>query len=71
MTTIDQTPGMDPDLKARMQEACDRVSKGIPISREERKAAAARIDRMREENAERFGIQNVAVDLVRQSRDSQ
>ncbi len=71
MKTVDETIGMDPDVKARMQDACDRVSKGIPISPEERKAAAARIDQMREANAKRLGIQDVALDLVRQSRDSQ
>jgi len=71
MNTVEEIAGMDPNVKVRMQDACDRISKGIPISPEERKAAAARIDEMREANAKRLGIQNVAVDLVRQSRDSQ
>jgi hypothetical protein len=71
MKTIDQLPGIDPDLKARMQEACDRIAKGIYPTTEERLKSAANIDRMREENAERFGIQNVAVDAVREWRDRQ
>ena len=38
---------------------------------EERKAAVGRIDRMREENAKLFGIQDVTLDAVRESRNSQ
>lgn len=70
MNTVRDTTGMDPRVKAKLQEACDRVARGETMSQEERKAAAARIDKMREENAKIFGIQEVAVDLVRQSRDS-
>jgi hypothetical protein len=70
MSTIDHTIGMDPTVKAKLQEACDRVARGEHIPQEERKAAAARIDKMREDNARVLGIQEVAVDLVRQSRDS-
>ncbi|MEO8496207.1 MAG: hypothetical protein ABI614_14150 [Planctomycetota bacterium] len=70
MNTVDNTTGMDPTVKAKLQEACDRVARSEKISQEERKAAAARIDQMREENAKILGIQEVAVDLVRQSRDS-
>ena len=70
VNTVEDTTGMDPTVKAKLQEACDRVARGEKISQEERKAAAARIDKMREENAKILGIQEVAVDLVRQSRDS-
>ena len=62
--------GIDPALKIDIQEACDRIAKGILPTMEERKAAAARIDRMREENAKLFGIQDVTLDAVRQSRNS-
>jgi hypothetical protein len=61
---------MDPALKAEMQEACDRIAKGILPTMAERKAAAARIDRMREDNAKLFGIQDVTLDAVRESRNS-
>ncbi len=70
MNTVDDTTGMDRAVKTKLQEACDRVASGAKISQEERKAAAARIDKMREENAKILGIQEVAVNLVRQSRDS-
>ncbi len=71
-TTADYT-GMDPVLKAELQEACDRIAKiakGIFPTMEERKAAAATIDRMREENARLLGIQDVTLDAVRESRNS-
>ena len=70
MNTVDVTTGMDHTVKAKLQERCDRVASGEKISQEERKAAAARIDNIREENAKILGIQEVAVDLVRQSRNS-
>ena len=45
----------------------------IPVAddlyqRASQKAAAARIDRVREENARRFDIQDVTLDAVRESR---
>ncbi len=70
MNSLEANTEMDPAMKAKMQEACDRVSQRERIAPEERKAAAARIDRRREANAKKLGIQNVAVDLVRQIRDS-
>jgi hypothetical protein len=71
MKTTAKHIGMNPALKAELQEACDRVAKGILPTMEERKAAAARIDRMREENARLFGIQDITLDAVRESRNSQ
>jgi hypothetical protein len=71
MKTTAEDAGMDRALKAAMQEACDRIAKGVLPTMEERKAAAARIDRMREENAKLFGIQEVTLDAVRASRKSQ
>jgi hypothetical protein len=55
---------MDPAFKADMQEACDRIAQGIRPTMEERKAAATRIDRMREENAKLFGIEDVALGAI-------
>jgi hypothetical protein len=57
-------------LKSEMQEACNRIAQGRLPTMEERKAAAARIDHMREENAKLFGIQDVTLDAIRQSRNS-
>ena len=70
MNTVGKAADMDPALKAEMQAACDRIAKGILPTMEERKAAAARIDRLREENAGLFGVQDVTLDAVRESRNS-
>ena len=42
---------------------------GIFPPMEERKAAAARIDQMRAETARLFGVQDVTLDAVRESRN--
>ena len=70
MKTTAEYHGIDPALKAEMQEACDRIARGILPTMQERKAAAAQIDRMREENAKIFGIPDVTLDAVRASRNS-
>jgi hypothetical protein len=61
---------IDPALMAQMQEACDRIAHGIFPTMEERKAAAAKVDTLREDNARAFGIQNVTLDAIRASRSS-
>jgi hypothetical protein len=71
MNTTAFASNINPALKAEMQEACDRIAKGILPTMEERKAAAARIDRLREENAKLLGIQDVTLDAVRRSRSGQ
>jgi len=69
MIIADQT-GIDLHLKKKIQAACDRIAQGIYPTMEERKAAAAKIDQLREENAKLFGIQNVTLDAVRESRSA-
>lgn len=69
MKTATENAGMNPALKAEMQKACDRIANGILPTMEERKAAAARVNRLREENARLFGVQDVTVDAVRESRN--
>ena len=71
MKTTEEKTGMDPALKADLQAACDRIAEGILPTMDERKAAAARIDCMREENARLLGIQDVTLDAVRESRNGQ
>ena len=69
MDTIDRIRGIDPKAKAELQDVCDRVSQGIRDPEAARKAIA-RMNTMREELRQRIGVQNIAVDLVRQTRDS-
>ena len=68
MTTIAETATIDPALKARMQAACDRIAKGILPTMEDRTESAATTDRVREENARAFGVQDVTLEAVRASR---
>ncbi len=68
MNTNDITASMSPDLAAEFQEAVDDLAKGIRRP-DKMKAACERMDRMREENRKLFGEQNIAVELIRQTRD--
>ena len=68
MKTVANATGSDP--KAELQEALNKLAKGIPFTPEEKDAALKRMDRMREENRRLFGETNIAVELVRQGRDN-
>ena len=57
-----------PELLAELQEAVDRVVKGVRDPEAMRKACE-RMDQMREEMRRRVGEVEVAVDLIREIRD--
>ena len=57
-----------PDLASEFREAVDDLAKGIRRP-EKMQAACDRMDRLREENRRLFGEQNIAVELIRQTRD--
>ena len=59
-----------PELMAELEEAIDRVMRGIRNPEAMRKAGE-RMDRMREEMKRRVGEVQVAVDLVREIRDEE
>jgi hypothetical protein len=56
------------DLAAEFQRALDDLAKGVRRP-EDMKAACEHMDRLREENRRLFGEQNLAVELIRQTRD--
>jgi hypothetical protein len=69
MTTTEITIGSIPDdVKAELQEALDNLSKGIRDPEKARRARE-RMNSIREENRQLFGEQNIAVELIRQTRD--
>jgi len=68
MNRSESTTGIPPDLAVEFQEALDDLAKGIRRP-EKMQAACERMDRLREENRQLFGEQNIAVELVRQARD--
>ena len=68
MNTTKTTAPIPPNLAAEFQEAVDDLVKGIRRP-EKMQAACERMDRLREENRRLFGEQNIAVELIRQTRD--
>ncbi len=52
-----------------LQFALERLAQGIHDPEAARKSRE-RMHRMREENRKRFGIQSIAVDLIREARNS-
>lgn len=68
MNTAEILPGISPELAAEFREVVDDLMKGIRRP-EKMKAACERMDRMREENRRLFGEQNLAVQLIRETRD--
>ena len=69
MKTIEEIAAMDPKTKAELQDVCERVARGVAPTREEKLGAIASLNELREAIRKRIGVQNVAVDLVRQFRD--
>jgi hypothetical protein len=68
MSANETAATIPPDLAAQLQEALDDLAKGIRRP-EKMQAACERMDRLREENRRLFGEQNIAVELIRQTRD--
>jgi hypothetical protein len=69
MKTFEPIPGMNPELRVKLQEALNKQANGIPFTPEERDEACQHMDRIREENCRLFGESNIAVELIRQTRD--
>jgi hypothetical protein len=68
MNTTETIPGIPEELKAELRQTLDDLVTGIRRP-DKMKAACERMDRMREENRKLFGEQNIAVDLIRETRD--
>jgi hypothetical protein len=68
MNTTEIISGISEEVKAQLRQTLDDLVKGIRRP-DKMKAACERMDRMHEENRKRFGEQNIAVDLIRETRD--
>jgi Tfp pilus assembly ATPase PilU len=68
MATAEKPPSINVDPK--LQAAVDRVLKGVRDA-EAMRQAAERMDRMREEMRQRVGNVNLAVPLIRETRDEE
>jgi hypothetical protein len=70
MATIEKNdPGViPPDLMTELREAAERAAKGVRDPTAMRQAAE-RMDRLREENRRKLGVQDIGVRIIRESRD--
>jgi hypothetical protein len=68
MNPTETAVAIPPDLAAEFRQAVDDLARGIRRP-ETMQAACERMDRLREESRRLFGEQNVAVELIRQTRD--
>jgi predicted TIM-barrel fold metal-dependent hydrolase len=68
MNATEKASGIPEDVKAQLQQTLDDLVKGIRRP-DKMKAACERMDRMREENRKLFGEQNIAVDLIHETRN--
>ena len=63
------TNGIIPEhLKAELEEALANIAKGVRDPRK-MQAACEEMDRIREENRRLFGESDIAVELIRQTRE--
>lgn len=68
MSPTETAPVIPEEVKAQLRETLDDLVKGVRRP-EKMKAASERMDRMREENRKLLGEQQVAVALIRETRD--
>ena len=68
MDSTEVIPSLPADLKAALREALDNLAKGVRDPEAARKACE-HMDRIREENRKLFGEQEIAVQLIRETRD--
>lgn len=69
MSTGTKTIGACREAWSELQSALDHVSNGIRDPEAARKSRE-RMNRLREENRKRLGVQNIVVDLIRRARES-
>jgi hypothetical protein len=68
MPTVEEESAIPAEVVAELEEAVDRLMKGIRDP-EIMQQAAQEMDTAREELRKRHGEMNIAVDLIRESRD--
>jgi hypothetical protein len=67
-TETETTGGVPSQTWEELQAALDRLCHGIPDPGAARRSRD-RMDHLREENRRRLSVQDIAVDLIRQSRE--
>ena len=67
MATVEPNP-IPPEVLAEMEAAARRALSGVRDP-EAMRQACERMDRMREENRKRYGVQDIGVEIIRELRD--
>jgi hypothetical protein len=70
MSAAKTAPGISDEVKVQLRQTLDDLMNGIRRP-DKMKAACERMDRMREENRKLLGVQNIAVDIIREARARQ
>jgi hypothetical protein len=60
-----------PDVRADLQAVIDHVTSGKPLDPEVARRVSERSRAVQEELLRRFGIREIAVDLIRQGREEE
>jgi hypothetical protein len=68
MNRTETVTGIPPEIRLELQQTLAEIFKGIRHP-EKMKAAAERMDRMRERNRKHLGELDVGVDIIREMRD--
>lgn len=70
MKTVESSTGISPELRAELQQTIADAANGVrdPLKM---KAAAERMDRLREENRRLFGETDIGVEILRSIRENQ
>ena len=67
MSTTEKPPAIDPAVMADLEAVCN--TKGIVRDPELLRRVTERADRVRQEMLEKFGVQEIAADIVREMHD--
>jgi len=68
MKPVEMSP-IPPEIRVELHEALNRLVKGVRDPQAARQSRE-RMDRLREANRQRFGVQNIGVAIIRAMRDS-
>jgi hypothetical protein len=70
MNRMESESSISPEILAELKIAIENAMKGVRDP-EQMRAAAERLKQGREELQKKFGVMNVAVDLIREGRDEE
>jgi hypothetical protein len=69
MPTQSKSVGVFPDVLNDMQAVADAAAAGRPVDPEVAKRVRERSEKVQEQLRQRYGVREIAVDLIRQGRE--